>query len=255
MNIEIVKKIVRDTDSIFFNDEFRADVTKKGDSDFVTKADLAISDFVKGRLKEEFPEIGFISEEEDFHFSEGKDYWILDPIDGTSNFMYNCGFSCVSLGYYSKGDFAAGIIYNPYNKEMFWAEKGKGAFLNDTPIHCNATESLSDCLGVMIYNAYYKDEIDIAMSQARKMFSACLDLRTIGSAALELAYLACGRVDVFLGRYLKPWDYAAAAVIIREAGGKITTMNGELDASVYKNHIVAGNSVVFDSFTKLLKEE
>lgn len=255
MDLEFLISIVKETDVLFFDDFLRNDVAEKGDSDFVTRADLAISAFMKKRLTEEFPNIGFISEEEEMHAEEGKSYWILDPIDGTTNFMHAMPICGISLGLYMDGDIQLGVIYAPYTQELFWAEKGKGAYLNGERISCSPRFKLNDCLGAMEYNAYYKKDYKAAFEQARKIFFAFQDIRTLGSATMELAYVACGRLDAFLGRFLKPWDYAAAKVLIEEAGGKISDLEGEMRLLELNRHIVATNADIHDEVLRLLKND
>ncbi len=252
MDFEKVIKIVEETDKIFFNDDLRNDVSQKGDADFVTKADIAISDYLHKRLKEEFPNIGFMSEEEETECTENE-FWILDPIDGTTNFMHELGLSAVSLGYCSDGEIPGGIVYIPYTKQLFHAYKGKGAYLNGEKIYCSKKSKLSDCLAEIELNPYFKNEKDEAFLMADKLFSGCQDLRVLGSAAISLAYIACGKLDVFFGRYLKPWDYAAAKIIIEEAGGRLGGLFGEANINELKQHIVASNRLVFDEVRELLK--
>lgn len=252
MIVEKMVEIVKETDSIFFNEELRNDVTVKGTADYVTKADIEISHYLSKRLKEEFPEVYFISEEEETVFNEEEDYWILDPIDGTTNFMHGLSFSAVSLGYCSKGEIKAGVIYIPYTNEMLWAEKGKGAYLNGERIYCSKNASLKDCLGILEFNPYFKEDYKAALEHALKIYSNCQDIRTFGAAAVELAYIACGKADVFLGRYLKPWDYAAGYIIISEAGGRLTDINGEIHITKLNQHIVATNAALYDEFIKLI---
>ena len=255
MNIEKIIGIVKETDRFFFDGNLRKDVKEKGKSDYVTRADIEISNFLHGRLKEEFPHIDFLSEEETADEIKKKDYWILDPIDGTTNFMHQISMSAVSLGLCSGGDIVLGVIYVPYTNEIFYAEKGGGAYLNGTPIRCSNNSELSDCLGLMEFNAYFKDDYKNAMEQASAIYLNCQDLRTFGSAAVELAYIACGRADVFLGRYLKPWDYAAGMVIVGEAGGRVGRPDGEINLTEMNKHIIAANSEVYDKFATLINNE
>jgi len=252
MDIKRIIGIIRETDDIFFNEKLRSDFSEKGASDYVTRADIEISRFLNDRLKEEFPEVGFISEEEPSENTDG-DYWVLDPIDGTTNFMHGFDCSAVSLGYCSGGEVISGVIYQPFANEMYWAEKGKGAFMNGRPISCSSQARLSESLGMMEYNAYFKNLCGEALEQARRIYMACRDIRTLGSAAVELAYIACGRADVFLGRYLKPWDYAAGSIIIKEAGGMLTDMDGKVPVTEMNCHILATNGIVHDQFMELLK--
>ncbi|MBR6524072.1 MAG: inositol monophosphatase [Clostridia bacterium] len=253
MDIKKVIEIVRETDKIFFDDELRGDVREKGKYDYVTAADTGISEYLHRRLKEEFPETGFKSEEEKT-FENCRDYWILDPIDGTTNFMHQINQCAVSLGLCSDGELEAGIVYVPYTKELFWAEKGKGAFLNGIAINCSKHDKLSDCLGAIELNAYFKNECDQALEQAKKIYLRCQDVRVIGCAAVGLCYVACGKLDVFLGRRLKPWDFAAGYVIVNEAGGNVTTPDGKVDAGILNQHIVATNGLVHNEFLSLINE-
>ena len=254
MNIKSIIGIIKETDAIFFNDTLRLDVRQKGDSDFVTRADIEVSEYLRKRLAETYPEVGFISEEDDWEErNRGGSYWILDPIDGTTNFMHALPFCCISLALLEKNEVTAGVIYSPYTDELFYAEKGSGAYLNGERISVSKHEKLSDCVGLFEFNAYYKNETDAALSHARKIYTACQDIRTFGSAALEFAYVACGRADVYLGRYLKPWDFAAGMLIVREAGGEVGGLDGELDIFKYRQHVLSANSSVYASFEELLK--
>ena len=255
MKIENVIEIIKETDKIFFNDELRLDVRVKGDSDFVTRADIEVSEHIKRRLSERYPEIGFISEEDydTLEFDGERDYWILDPIDGTTNFMHVLPFCCISLALWSKGESVMGIIYSPYTGELFTAERGAGAYLNGVPIRVSDREKLSDCVGLLEFNAYYKNEVDMALEHARRIYLACQDIRTFGSAALEFAYVAAGRADVYLGRYLKPWDFAAGMCIVREAGGVVSGLDGDVDVTILKQHVVCTNRAARENFLALLK--
>lgn len=253
MDFEKVINIIKETDIIFFDNNLRNDYKEKGKADFVTRADIEISNFLHHRLGEEFPDVGFLSEEEEQRNILNNDYWILDPIDGTTNFMNQISLSAISLGYCSGGVITAGVIYIPYANELFYAQMGKGAFLNGKPIKCGAKTVLADCLGLMEFNAYFKNDSESALDHAAKIYLQCQDIRTFGSAAVELAYIACGRADVFLGRYLKPWDYAAGVAIVSEAGGKVGDLEGELHITELNRHIIASNSLVYDDFANLIK--
>ena len=253
--LERIIEIVKEADAIFFNESYRLDVRKKGDSDFVTRADLEVSALIKSRLKEEYPSVGFISEEdyESLEFEGDKEYWILDPIDGTTNFMHQMPFCCLSLALWSKGESVLGVIYSPYTGELFSAEKGKGAYLNGERIRVSDHEKLSDCVGLLEFNAYYKNEVEQALDHARRIYLACQDIRTFGSAALEFAYVACSRADVYLGRYLKPWDFAAGMCIVKEAGGIVSGLHEEIHINQLKQHVLCTNAVAYENFKALLQ--
>lgn len=254
MNIEKIIAIVRETDAIFFDEKLRADVKMKGDADYVTRADIEISAYLHRRLGEEYPDIGFISEEEDTTIDEARDYFILDPIDGTTNFMHGLPMCGVSLGLYSHGEVVAGVIYVPYTGELFHAVKGQGAYLNGERIYCSKNARLSDCVGLYEFNAYFKNEADAAMAYARAIYTRCQDVRCLGSSAVELAYVACAKADVFFGRYLKPWDFAAGLILVREAGGILTDTEGEVHIGRLNQNIVAANADAYDEFVALIRE-
>ena len=254
MNIESIISIIKETDVIFFNDALRLDVRQKGDSDFVTRADLEVSEYLRKRLREVFRNVGFISEEDEWQGRQSGDFWILDPIDGTTNFMHALPFCCISLALLEGGEITKGVIYSPYTDELFSAEKGKGAYLNGKRIAVSENATLKDSVGLFEFNAYYKTETDQALDHARKIYTACQDIRTLGSAALEFAYIACGRADVYLGRYLKPWDFAAGMLLVTEAGGRVGGLDKEIDLFAHHQHVISANSIVFDEFEKLLME-
>ncbi len=251
MNIDKIKDILLETDRLFLDKKLKNSVREKGEADFVTDADIKISEYIQKKLLENFPGISFMSEEGNSNFDTSKDCWILDPIDGTTNFIRSINFCAVSLALWSENEVKLGIIYNPYTKEMFWAEKNKGAYLNGKRINCSERNILSECIGVFEYNAYYKSEFSQAMEFAKRIYLNCLDIRNFGSAAMDMAYVACGRADVFLGRYLKPWDYAAGALIVSEAGGTVSDLNKRIDVTNFKSNIVACNNSVYEDFLKL----
>ena len=253
MDIERVISMIRETDSIFFDDRLRKDVKKKGDSDFVTRADIEVSEYLRRRLAETFPHIGFISEEDEWQGRREGDFWILDPIDGTTNFMHRLPFCCISLALFEGDEVTLGVIYSPYTGELFTAEKGKGTYLNGERVYASSSRTLSDSVGLFEFNAYYKNETEQALDHAQRIYTACPDIRTLGSAALEFAYIACGRADVYLGRYLKPWDFAAGMLLVSEAGGRVGGLNKPLDIFEHHQHVISTNSLVFDEFEQLLK--
>lgn len=246
--------ILKETDKIFYDEEIYKQVKQKGDFDFVTKADIAVSEHIKKRLKETYPDYDFQSEEEPFNMSPDKSYWILDPIDGTTNFMHRLPYCCISLALLQGGKIVCGIIYIPYLNEIYYAEEGKGAYLNGERIYCSKYDKITDCIGFFEYNSGYKKHIETTSKYADKIYLNCQDLRTLGAAAVELALIACGKADVFLGRFLKPWDYAAGAILITEAGGKIGDLNGNLTFTELDRDFVATNGMVYNEFINMLKK-
>lgn len=202
---------------------------KPGVANFVTEYDVAVQNFLIDGIKKILPSAFFVAEEKDNDDVSlaGEYCFIIDPIDGTMNFIHNARRSCISLAMLSYGETVFGCVYDPYMKEMFYAEKGKGAFLNGEPI------SASDCetsTSVVAFGTapYYRDTMtDMSFAYAKDVYLSAADLRRSGTAALDLAYVASGRIDGFFELSLFPWDIAAGVLIATEAGAIVTRMNGE----------------------------
>ena len=200
------------------------DVIQKGtESNFVTSADINVQKFLKENLLQLLPQSTFIGEEGDGK-SAGQEYiWIVDPIDGTSNFIRDIGISAISVGLLKNRKPYIGVVYQPYRDEMYWAEIGKGAFLNGKPIHVSERDMRHShlCSAMSLYN---KDYAKPCFNIIEKVYEECDDLRRLGAAAVELAYLAAGRVELYFEIRLFPWDVAGAIPIILEAGGEVDIM-------------------------------
>ncbi len=220
-----VIELVHSSKNIIFDVSLRKDVRKKGTSDYVTAVDTAVSEYLKNGLKKLYPDIGFMSEEEECG-RLGKNRWILDPIDGTTNLVFDFRLSSVSLGLLLNGEIVFGIVYNPFTEETFSAERGKDAFLNGKRISVH-NRALSDSLIEFGFGARLKSDTEKTFKTAQEIFTDCLDIRHICSSALSLCYIAAGRSDGFLEKQLKPWDYAAASLILTEAGGVISDWEGK----------------------------
>ncbi len=227
--------------------------TKEGHANFVTSADLASQEFLMEKLSQILPEAGFLAEE-----GEGKKLpeglcFIIDPIDGTANFMRGCNRSAISIGLVCQGEGLLGVVLNFDSGELFSAVKGGGAFLNGSPIHA-AEVPLSQSLLVFGSSPYYRDLLEPTFSVVKKVFLQCGDIRRSGSAALDLCDVAAGRYDAFFEAKLSPWDYAASSVIIREAGGQI--ISGRMGLSYDKPcPICAGNGPLFQAVLAAAESE
>lgn len=229
----------------FLNSENAKKITEKGMADYVTEVDFTVQSILCGKLQEAYPEIQFMGEEKDnSDIDIAKPFWILDPVDGTTNLIHGFQHSAVSLALCEGGKLVMGVIYQPYTGELFHAELGKGAFLNGRPIHVSGAESMGDSLVSIGTSPYRHDLADQNFDLFKRIFLDSQDIRRIGSAAIELAYVACGRSDAFFERNLKPWDYAAGVVLIREAGGSTTAFDGGDVALDRPCDIVAGNGVI-----------
>lgn len=226
--IEMVDKvidIVLEAGKLMNNRDFQVE-SKDSVSNLVTTADLSVQAFLESRLLP-LVENSYFLGEENFKIAKDKPcQWIVDPIDGTANFVRDMGASVISVAFVKEGEPVLGVIYNPYRNEMFYAEKGKGAFLNGKPIRVSARplERSVICTAFCLYN---KNFAKPCINILEEVYKKCDDFRRIGTAALELAYLACGRVDLYFEMRLFPWDFAAGEILIREAGGFIGTVEYE----------------------------
>ena len=213
---------------IFYNaDRSSLNVSsKEGHANFVTKYDRLVQDEIKKRLAVTFPQAVFVGEEEAEHAPVDKDYvFVVDPIDGTTNFIRDFHMSAISVALLKDGDPILGVIYNPYADEMFTAIKGEGAFLNEEPIRVS-DKKLSE--GIVIFGSasYYDDLRDRSYEILSGYAKRALDVRRSGSAALDMCAIACGRAELFFEPRLCPWDYAAGGLMVREAGGVARRMEG-----------------------------
>lgn len=172
----------------------------KGPADYVTQVDTDIQRFLAEELSRLTPDIQFLGEEEGLHKMTGDTYWILDPIDGTTNLIHDYQHSVVSLGLYEKGEIVLGIIYDPFREDVYHAQKGKGSFLNGKPIHVSDAGTLGETIISIGTSPYDKELAEKNFRCFQKIFEQSQDIRRSGSAALDLAYVACGRTGGFLKR-------------------------------------------------------
>lgn len=241
MNYKSVESLVLDTKKIIL-DKTTLSVSIKAKNDFVTDIDIAISDFLKTKLKEIDPTVGFFSEEEEGNLQDN--CWILDPIDGTTNLIYGYNLSSVSIGHYLDGEVVYGIVYNPFTEEIFTAERGKGAFLNHKKRLKVSTRNIDESLIEFGAGSTHKEFTEENFNLVKKIFEQCVDVRRICSSALDLCYIASGRIDGYFERILKPWDIAAGSLILEEAGGIITDYFGNPVQFAKQSSVIASNGVI-----------
>jgi myo-inositol-1(or 4)-monophosphatase len=202
-------------------------VSRKGPADFVTRTDLASEKTLFEELSKARPGYGFVMEERGT--VEGTDKtnrWLVDPLDGTTNFMHGIPHFAVSIGLEREGVLVAGVVYNVIRDELFWAEKGQGAYLNDRRIRVAARSNMADALFATGTPFLGKPGHDKALAEIGRVIAQTSGVRRFGAAALDLAYVACGRFDGYWERGLNAWDVAAGAVIVREAGGFAKEIDG-----------------------------
>ena len=202
-------------------------VRSKQAKDFVTQVDQAAEQAIIGIARNAYPEHGFLGEETGASNPDAEHVWIIDPIDGTTNFIHGFPQYCVSIGIRHRGTMAHAVVYDPVANELFTASKGRGAFLNDRRIRVSALTRFGDALVGTGFPFKELDRLDLYMRQLRNMMRTVAGVRRAGAAALDLAYVACGRLDAFWELGLSPWDMAAGTLLITEAGGLVGDLKGE----------------------------
>ncbi len=217
--LEQVRTVVQETGRFMREHTLSRIDTKSGHANFVTDMDMEIQRRLKEQLTRVLPEALIIAEEQDRQ-PEADLCWIIDPIDGTTNYITGFRFSCISVALAQKNRSILGVVYDPYADEMFSAADGLGAFCNGTEIR-PSDRPAERALVALGTSPYHTELADRTFAAARKAFEACADIRRSGSAALDLCYVACGRTDGYFEYILQPWDYAAGSCIVREAGARI----------------------------------
>ena len=213
-------QIAREAGRFFQKDELRSIESKAGHANFVTNIDCAVQAYLEEALLRLVPGSRFIGEEKENQDLTDALTWIVDPLDGTTNMIHDYRQSAVSIAMCERRKPIVGLIWQPFSGEMFYAEAGKGASLNDMPIH--VSDVLPEQALVAVGTAPYYEELEkSSLEMALSFLHECADIRRSGSAALDLAYLACGRHDIYFEMRLKPWDYAAGSLIVQEAGGHV----------------------------------
>lgn len=250
MDTQSIISLVKETQGIIRNREMAARVREKGIADYVTQVDIAVQDFLKTALHELEPDIQFLGEETGLQRMNADSYWILDPVDGTTNLMHDYQHSVVSLALCRNKEIVWGVVYDPFHDELFSAAKGEGSFLNGSPIHVSSAQKLSETIiGIGTAKRELAKE---NFSRFLKVYENSQDIRRLGSAALELAYTACGRQGGYFEAYLNPWDYAAGMLLVQEAGGKVSDWNGKELDPVQGSHVVGTNGNVHEELLRLL---
>ena len=245
IDYKLVKQIVRQASKLFTDRESAGRIKEKGMCDFVTAVDEAVQNFIQKELQLLYSDILFMGEEStEASIDMNRLVWVLDPVDGTTNLIHDYKNSAISLALLDKKEVIAGIIYDPYLDEMYFAEKGKGAYLNEQPIHVSNAKSISESLIAIGTSPYYKNEAADNFKTFEKIYMDCQDIRRTGSAALDLAHIACGRIEGYLEKKLKIWDFAAGALIVREAGGCVFDYEGNDRTMEPIGDVVAGNGSV-----------
>ncbi|WP_050930564.1 inositol monophosphatase family protein [Aestuariivita boseongensis] len=228
-------------------------VSVKGAGDFVTKADLRSEAIIKEELLGARPTYGWLAEEGGE--IDGKDptrRWIVDPLDGTTNFLHGLPHWAVSIALEHKGQIVAGVIFDPAKEEMFFAERGGGAFMNETRLRVSGRNRMIESIFATGLPFGGRSDLPATLQDLARLMPVCAGVRRWGSAALDMAYVAAGRYDGFWERRLNAWDLAAGLVILREAGGLAQPIDPEGDI-LTDGEVIAANEPMFDSFAKIIR--
>jgi myo-inositol-1(or 4)-monophosphatase len=229
-------------------------VSLKGPRNFVTAADRRAEDIVREELAKARPDYGFLGEEGGARTGADKSHrWIVDPLDGTTNFLHGIPHFAVSIALERNGAIVAALTYNPANDELYVAERGKGAFLNDRRIRVAARQRLADAVVACGLPHYGRGDLELGRHEIAAAQQNYAGLRRFGAATLDLAWVAAGRFDAFWERDLSPWDLAAGILLVREAGGFVSDLDGG-DAVLSKGSVAAGNDTMHRELLRLIKE-
>ncbi len=228
-------------------------VSSKGPGDFVSKADTEAERIIKDELMGGRPTYGWLGEETGL--TEGADptrRWIVDPLDGTTNFLHGMPHWAISIALEHKGEVISGVIYDAAKDELYWAEKGSGAWMNDRRLRVSGRKHMVD--GVFATGIPFgaKKTLPAMLGDLARLMPQCAGLRRWGAASLDFAYVAAGRFDGFWERELSPWDMAAGLVLVREAGGIVQPLTEGQDI-LASGAVICGNDGLFDSFSKTIR--
>lgn len=223
----------------------------KGDINPVTIADTESEKLIIGEIKKAFPHHSILAEETGGEKQESEWLWVIDPLDGTTNYAHHYPSFCVSIALLKKCKPIMGVIYHPLLNEFFYAERGNGAYLNDRPIKVSNVDKLDKAFLTTGFAYDVHETEDDNVDNFRAFLKRSMAIRRGGSAALDLAYTACGRFDGFWEMRLHPWDTAAGILMVEEAGGRVTTFNGG-DFDIYKKEILATNGLIHNDMIDVL---
>ncbi|MEQ8179839.1 MAG: inositol monophosphatase family protein [Amphiplicatus sp.] len=227
-------------------------VSKKGASDFVSAADLRAEQAIFEELSRARPKYGFVMEEKgEIEGSDNSNRWIIDPLDGTTNFLHGLPHFAISIGLERDRQPYAGVVYNPATDELYWAEKGEGAFVNDRRLRVSGRSDLDSALFATGLPFQGRPGRARALAETDKVLEKTAGIRRYGAAALDLAYVAAGRFDAYWERDLNNWDVCAGIVLVREAGGVVSEIDGGARPSL-NGSVLAANAEIFDKAKALL---
>ncbi|MDZ4096277.1 MAG: inositol monophosphatase family protein [Paracoccaceae bacterium] len=230
-------------------------VSAKGPGDFVTKADREAERIIKQDLMEARPTYGWLGEETGE--TDGADptrRWIVDPLDGTTNFLHGLPHWAVSIALEHKGEIVAGVVFDAAKDEMYWAEKGTGAWMNESRMRVSGRRQMSDAIFATGVPFAGRGPLPASLQDLARLMPVCAGVRHWGAASLNLAYVAAGRFDGYWERGLSAWDMAAGIILVREAGGMVSAIR-EGDEPLEKGAVICANTPLFDGLRKVIRGE
>lgn len=248
-SLEQVTAIVREAAGLMKTDHFDI-ACKAGEANIVTSSDIAVQDFLCRKLAGLLPDSGFYCEEEDLQDSSHECTWVIDPIDGTANYSRGIDQCAVCVGLKRGDAIELGVVFVPATGEMFTARRGSGSWLNGRRLHVSE-RPFSNAIMCTALPVYHKEYADVCSRIICDTFARCNDIRRFGAAAPELCYLAMGRCELYFEYLLSPWDFAAASLVLTEAGGTITDLEGRPLTFADKSGVIAANSA--ESHRQLLE--
>lgn len=228
-------------------------VQSKGSFDFVTEADLAAQEAIIRLIRSRHPEHDILAEEDRTIPGQSVTRWLVDPLDGTTNFIHGFPVFAVSIALEHKGTVVLAAVYDPCRNELFFAQKGQGATLNGHPIAVSTRQKLKEALVATAFPWREKSILSVYLKGFTQVFKRVSDIRRSGAAALDLAYVACGRCEGYWELGLSPWDIAAGHLLVKEAGGSISDFTGGGD-HIWTGDVVAGNQALHEFLLKIIKE-
>jgi myo-inositol-1(or 4)-monophosphatase len=231
-----------------------SEINKKSAIDLVTDADLESEKAIIETIRSAFPDHAILAEESGLSQGESTCQWIIDPLDGTTNFTHSLGLFAVSIACAVDKEIICGIVFNPVTKELFSAVKGTGANLNGSPIHVSGTDDIAESLLVTGFPYNVREVLDQIMARMARCLAVSQGVRRLGSAALDLCYVACGRFDGFWEQNLKPWDTAAGLLIAKEAGARVTDFTNKA-YSIEAQELLATNGKIHHQMLDLISPE
>ncbi len=223
------------------------------ETNLVTQIDKKAEEIIINKVRARYPDHDFLAEESGSHNKQSEYRWIIDPLDGTLNFTHGLPLFSVSIAVERNGEVVAGVVYEPNLDELFTAEKGKGAFLNKKPIHVSRVDSMIESMMVTGFPYTIQENPDNAVRHFVNMLMNAQGIRRLGSAAVDLCYVACGRFEGFWEVSLNAWDMAAGLLLIEEAGGRFSDFCGK-PSSIYNKQVLATNGLIHDKVVAILEQ-